>query len=975
MQRLWSADELGERWTLGSGDLALLADLTGTGKLGMAAQLAFWRQHGRFPDEEAEIAPAGIGHLGSQVGVHADALDGYEWTGRTGRRHRRLILDHLAVAAFDDAAEARFRRWLTDELLPREPSASALEAETGAWFARERVSRPGAYRLDRILRSARAAHDDAALQRVADRLDASVRERLDALLADDGEGAAFARLAADPGRAGLESLLAEIAKLDMLRSLGLPPGLLRGVHPDQVKRFRRRAAVESAWELRRHPERIRLALLAFWSAPREAEVVDGLVELLIQVTHRITVKAERRVLEELVEEAVAVRGKAGILFRVAEAAVGAPEGVVREVIFPAAGEHTLEALVREARALGTPQSRRVHTAVRASYGSYYRRMMPKLLAVLDFRSNNGAHRPLLDALDAIRRAEGEGRQYFRADEVAVEGVIRPKWRDIVLEDAPDGGQRVNRINYEICVLQTLRERLRCKEVWVAGANRFRNPDEDLPADFAGRRAACYERLGLPTDARAFTDALRAEMAEALQQFDRGMPRNGGVRLDPRRRHPIVVTPLEPQPEPSGLGALKTELVRRWSTTGLLDVFKEADLRIGFTDAFATAASREATDRDKVRRRLLLCLYGLGTNAGLKRLAVGPHGFSYKELLHTWRRYIDADTLRDATRRVVNATLAVRDPRIWGEGTTACASDSKHFGAFDQNLMTEWHVRYGGRGVMIYWHVERGSVCIHSRLRRCSSSEVAAMIEGVLRHDTEMEIERQYVDSHGQSEVAFAFCRMLGFQLLPRLKAISAQRLYLPEAGSTAAYPNLACILTRPIDWALIEQQYDEFVRYTTAMAERTADPESILRRFTRGNVQHPTYKALAELGKAVKTIFLCRYLGDEALRREIHEGLNVVETWNSANGFIFFGKGGEVASNRLDDQEVSVHALHLLQACLVYVNTLMLQRVLSEPDWMGRMTPADRRGLTPLVWGHVSPYGAFDLDMNARLDLDALATA
>jgi TnpA family transposase len=99
-------------------------------------------------------------------------------------------------------------------------------------------------------------------------------------------------------------------------------------------------------------------------------------------------------------------------------------------------------------------------------------------------------------------------------------------------------------------------------------------------------------------------------------------------------------------------------------------------------------------------------------------------------------------------------------------------------------------------------------------------------------------------------------------------------------------------------------------------------------------------------------VVLCRYLGDEALRREIHEGLNVVETWNSANGFIFFGKGGEVASNRLDDQEVSVHALHLLQACLVYVHTLMLQRVLADPEWMARMTPADRRGLT---LGHRDP--------------------
>jgi len=320
--------------------------------------------------------------------------------------------------------------------------------------------------------------------------------------------------------------------------------------------------------------------------------------------------------------------------------------------------------------------------------------------------------------------------------------------------------------------------------------------------------------------------------------------------------------------------------------------------------------------------------------------------------------------------VVNATLAARNPAIWGEATTACAADSTHFGAFDQNLMTEWHARYGGRGIMIYWHVERGSVCIHSSLKRCSSSEVAAMIEGVLRHDTAAEVDRTYVDSHGQSEVAFAFCRLLGFQLLPRLKAIASQKLYLPEAGASDRYSNLGCILTRPIDWELIERQYVEMVRHATALAERTADPEAILRRFTRANVQHPIYAALAELGKACKTAFLCRYLRDEKLRREIHEGLNVVETWNSANGFIFFGRSGEVASTRLADQEASIAALHLLQACLVYVSTLMLQCVLAEPAWRFRMTQADIRGLTPLTWGHVSPYGAFDLDMNRRLDLE-----
>jgi hypothetical protein len=124
MQRLWSAEELGEGWTLGAEDLTLLSGLPAAGKLGIAAQLAFWRQSGRFPDDEADLAPAVVGHLAAQVGVHADALEGYEWTGRTGRRHRRLVLDHLAVAGFDDAAEARLRNWLSNELLPREPAPS-----------------------------------------------------------------------------------------------------------------------------------------------------------------------------------------------------------------------------------------------------------------------------------------------------------------------------------------------------------------------------------------------------------------------------------------------------------------------------------------------------------------------------------------------------------------------------------------------------------------------------------------------------------------------------------------------------------------------------------------------------------------------------------------------------------------------------------------------------------------------------------
>jgi len=49
----------------------------------------------------------------------------------------------------------------------------------------------------------------------------------------------------------------------------------------------------------------------------------------------------------------------------------------------------------------------------------------------------------------------------------------------------------------------------------------------------------------------------------------------------------------------------------------------------------------------------------------------------------------------------------------------------------------------------------------------------------------------------------------------------------------------------------------------------------------------------------------------------------------------------------------------------------MLQRVLAEPEWMARMTLADRRSLTPLLWGHVSPNGTFSLHMDTRLDMNS----
>jgi TnpA family transposase len=95
----------------------------------------------------------------------------------------------------------------------------------------------------------------------------------------------------------------------------------------------------------------------------------------------------------------------------------------------------------------------------------------------------------------------------------------------------------------------------------------------------------------------------------------------------------------------------------------------------------------------------------------------------------------------------------------------------------------------------------------------------------------------------------------------------------------------------------------------------------------------------------------------------------VIEQWNGANDFVFFARRGEFVSNHREDHEVSMLALHLLQNCRVYINTLMLQQVLAQPHWERKLTPRDLSALTPLIWEHVNPYGRFELDMDARLPL------
>ncbi|WP_299163909.1 Tn3 family transposase [Accumulibacter sp.] len=804
-----------DQWLLASAERELVMTKNWTNRLGFAVLLTFFRERGRFPRDKDEIEAQGVASLRQQLDVPMP-IDGEAFlTGRTEERLRAEIRGRFGFREATVADSEMLTVWLRDHVAGE--LAGDIDSMIERLEARCRelaIEPPTADRVERIARSALRAHEGRFHNGVYARLSLATRKNLDALLRPEGDGseelnqddaigsapAVLLKLRGSPGRPSLASMQDELARLELIRGINLPADLFDRTSPRDLERCRQRVSVEVPRDLRRHPDAARITWLAAFVYLRARSLTDDLVDLLIETIHQIGARAERKVERELLEDLKRVTGKQNLLFSLADATLAQPDGVVRDVVFPVVDEQTLRDLVKEWKASGPTYRITLRTVIRNSYQGHYRRMVPTLLAALEFRSNNDRHRPVMDAPELVKRFANTKVHTFPADEdVPLDGVVRGLWREAVMEKDAAGRDRVNRVTYEIAVLEALRERLRCKEVWVVGANRYRDPDDDLPADFDENRESYYQALNLPLYADRFIADLQSAMREALSTFDAGLKKNPSVRLSSKGGGWITLTPLDAQPDPPNLTALKAELNAIWPMTSLLDMVKETDLRLGFTDALKSPTSYETMDRAVLQPRLLLCLHGLGTNAGLQRMAGLDSGTTARELAYVRRRYISVDAMRRAIAVVANGALHARNPAIWGSSTTACASDSKHFGAWDQDLTTQWHVRYGGRGIMIYWHVERSSLCIHSQLKSPSSSEVASMIEGVIHHCTEMEVDRQYVDSHGQSTVAFAFCRLLGFQLLPRLKAIHSQKLYRPATGKADAYANLQQILTKPID--------------------------------------------------------------------------------------------------------------------------------------------------------------------------------
>ncbi len=403
----------------------------------------------------------------------------------------------------------KLTRWLAGEVCSRERHVQRVREALLARLREEQIEQPSRIRLGRMIGSALRQSEETLTAKVSSRLHDEVTARMWSMIAaagddpgvppgegpDGWQGAAdgsdpgevpgpevWAAIRSDPGNVSLNTCKSERRKLDWIRAVRLPSGVLADIAPKIVAGRRARVAVESPSHLRNdHPGEVRWTLMAAYLHCREREITDGLVELLIATVHRINARAETRTREQFVSDiAKKVTGKENILFSIAAAAAGKPQGIVEEVVYPAAGGlEVLLDLVREFESKGPTYRQARQRSFKASYTNHYRAGLIQILEALEFRSNNMVHRPVLEALELIKRYKAEHSSatlyYARGEHVPVDGVIPRDLADLLYKTDKRGRRRVQRTVYECGVFQTLRDKLRCKEIWVVGADKWRNP--------------------------------------------------------------------------------------------------------------------------------------------------------------------------------------------------------------------------------------------------------------------------------------------------------------------------------------------------------------------------------------------------------------------------------------------------------------------------------------------------------------------
>ncbi|MEM9949574.1 MAG: Tn3 family transposase [Cyanobacteria bacterium P01_D01_bin.36] len=945
-----------------------------TAMLGFLVLLKTFQTVG-YPVQVSQVPSAIVKKIASTIkSKHSsDNLSDYDTSG-TRRRHLKVIRQYLKITAFGTDARKVMTLAMGTAVQTHHDLVNLINIALEE-LIKERFELPGFTTLVQTARDVRAANNENIYQAIYDSLEGTEQSQLTQLFYCP-EGAIttlWNKVKQEPGKPNLGELQLLVERLRWLRPLQVANKVLTGL--SEVKRlsFATEAQALEANQMKELPETKRFTLAAALLQHRYSQTLDDIADIFIKRMKRMHYKAKEALEDYRIESQqrtdelistlrqmlVALSSEADDTDRLS--ATDEVIGDRAQLLIAQCDDHLAYAGNNYLPFL--PKLYRSHRAV-----------LFRFLEVVPLRSST-QHDSLIKAIRFIQTHrnkrttwmplfESETPQSFDKDEATSSlnvSWVPPKWWALVTgqKGRAAAPTQVHRQYFELCVFSHILLELKSGDLYIEGSSAFsdyyaqllpwQDVKEALP-DYAGQ-------MGFPTTGTAFVQKMKNWLAEAIAKTDQGFPVNSQVLF---RNNRLVVRKLKPK-RSAGAGQLKKLIAERIRQVNLLDILVDTELWLKWTRYFRPASGYEAHMENPVAR-YVATTFCYGCNIGPSQLAQSLSLFDRRQLSRVNQRHISNEQLQRSIELLINDYNRFRLPKFWGVGKRASVDGTK-WDIYENNLLAEYHIRYGGYGGIGYYHVADSYIALFSHFIPCGVFEAIYLFDGLLNNHSDIQPDTIHGDTHAQSQTVFGLAYLLGIKLMPRIRRWKDLIFY--RADPKAPCQHLESLFSDTVDWKLIETHLPDMLRVVISIQAGKLSASTIIRKLSTNSRKNKLYKAFHSLGAAVRTGFLMNYLDDTKLRSTINAATNKSESFNGFVQWIAFGDAGVLRTNNREELRKRIKYNHLVANCLILYNVFEMSRILNELAQEGyRIEPVAIEGLNPYLTKHANRLGQYSLDIN-----------
>ena len=543
--------------------------------------------------------------------------------------------------------------------------------------------------------------------------------------------------------------------------------------------------------------------------------------------------------------------------------------------------------------------------------------------------------------------------------------IRENWWKLVTGKSTKSAQvtEVNKTCFELCVFERIAEELSTGDLFIPYSETFDDYREQMITweEYEEQLPTYCEEVGLVAGDIEFTRALKITMEECCQSADSRFPDDELVRIENGNLIIGKPKPDQPSPEIEEIGALLRD---RLEKINVLDVIINVEKWLNLNKHFGPLSGFESRISDPVLR-FVLTIFCYGTNIGPTETVRSVQGVSRKQVAWLNLKRTTEARLDKAIAKINSEYKKYRLIECWGSGNSVSA-DGKLWDLYEDNLLSEYHIRYGSYGGIAYYHVSDTYIALFSRFIPCGVYEAIYILDGLLNDESDFNPDTVHGDTQAQSTPVFGLAYLLGIKLMPRIRNIKDLSFYKPDR--TMVLKHIQSLFKDPIKWDLIEKHYADMLRTAMSVKAGKITASTILRRFGTKNRKNKLYFALRELGRVVRTMFLLEYITDIDLRKTIQAATCKSEEFNEFARWLFFANGGKIPANLKHEQSKIVKYNHLLANFAILYNVNAMTEVFNQMRSEGHNITRDHMAaFSPYHTEHLGRLGSFELDLTKQV--------